>query len=37
MESDPNRMGHVLGNLLSDLKLELSFFTLEDLNIHVLS
>ena len=37
MESDPTRMGHVFVNLLGDLKLELSFFTIEDLNIHVLS
>ena len=37
MESDPTRMRHVFVNLLGDLKLELSFFTIEDLNIHVLS
>lgn len=37
MESDPTRMGHVFVILLGDLKLELSFFTIEDLNIHVLS
>lgn len=36
-ESDPTGMGHVFVNLLGDLKLELSFFTIEDLNIHVLS
>lgn len=37
MESNPTRMGHVFGNLPSDLKLELLFFTIEDLNMDVLS
>ena len=37
MESNPTRMRHVFENLPSDLKLELLFFTIEDLNIDVLS